>query len=306
MGEKAVGSGLFERLEQEARFWRELGLEAEIERWQHGNRFFYRCAARLAVTQETGDDGAEASLGLEAAEIVRVGIASAIYDTVLDEIEPLILLRSVTRLRPGYGAEEATRVANAARRIAQRLHADPFSERNRVMERILDYLLDFNLLLLDGFIHFRLKDYLDELMDCVRQAVDDLEVEKEREELVTLLKDFVQARPASVDTVHVLLGEDHSLRLLDQRGTPLSTGAFDDWEGVLGSGGHGGDVQPDIDELLISALITIAPGRIVCHRPIHARDIPMVVDVFTGRLDACPGCELCQGRAAPDARPRLT
>lgn len=291
VGEKTVGSGLVDRLEREVRLWRELGLEAELERIQRGNRFFYRCAV------SRGDQGEE--IGLDVAEIVRSSIAVAVNETILEEIEPLLLFRSISRLRPGYRHEEMARALQAARLIAKGLDADPASERNRVLERILDYLYDADLLLLDGFVRFRLKEYLDELTDCVRQAVDDIEVAKEREELVMLLKDFIHGRPAAVEIVHVLLGEDHSLRFVDQGGTPVEAGNLDEWYGALGD-----DIQVDMDELLITALVTIAPGRVVCHRPIHAGDIPMVVDVFAGRLDACPGCELCQGRAAPAGRPR--
>lgn len=297
MGEKTVGSGLYQRLEREVQFWRGLGLRAELERFQRGNRLFYRCSAPA---------GRERALAhLDAEEIVRASLAVAICETIFEDIEPVLLERCIAHLRPGYRFEETVKVASAARVIAHGLQADPYAERNRVLERIIDYLSEADVLMLDGFVRFRLKGYVDELMDCSRQAVDDFEVEKEREELVSLLKDFVATRPASVETVHVVLGKDRSLCLLDATGAPLETESLDDWRGVLGGGGHVDEPQADIDELLISALVTIAPGRVVCHRPIRIGDIPMVVDVFTGRLDTCSGCELCQGRAAPDARHRL-
>ena len=63
-------------------------------------------------------------------------------------------------------------------------------------------------------------------MDCVRQAVDDLEVEKEREELDPALKEFIQGRSSEVPVVHILPAGEERFRLVDQGGRPGRSGAF--------------------------------------------------------------------------------
>lgn len=291
VSEKASGSGLWPRLEREVRFLRELGLEADLERYESGSRLFYLCSV------SGGEHGV--GIGLDVAEIARASIAVAVNETVLEEIEPVLLNGLIARIRPGYRREEKAKVLNVAREIALRLGEDFLSERSRVFERVLDYLGEADLLQLDGFVRFRLKDYWDELADCVRQAVDDLEVEKEREELIALLREFVQGRSSQVPVVHILPAGNERFRLVDQGGLPVETDSLDGFQWELVDDG-----QIDMEELLITALVSIAPRRVVCHRPIDTRDIPMVADVFTGQLDACAGCELCRGSAVPGAGPR--
>lgn len=290
LGEQEHGSGLFPRLQREIYRLKEIGLDAAVDRCELGGRIFYRLAA------ERGDPAQELP---EAAELLRTSAALAVSETVLEEIEPLVLDEIVRKLRPAYPPEERAQVVGDARSLALRLVADVSSERNRVVERAAEYLDEQPLLLIDGFVRFRLKEYCDELADCVRQAIDDHEFEKERAEFISLLRDFVEGRPEGVQEVHVLPGDNERFRLVDPTGSPVETSYLDEFTWALVDEGH-----VDMEELLITTLVALAPGKVVCHRPIETRDVPMVHDVFRERLDYCAGCPLCQGPAAPSARPR--
>ena len=290
LGERQEGTGLFPRLEREARLLRDAGLNVTLDRKQLGDRLFYR----LEVYREDGAGDLP-----EVVELVRASAALAVSETVLEEFEPLLLDEILKRLRPAYPASERAHVLQQARAIVGRLEMDASSERSRVMERAVQHLNEENLLMIDGFVRFRLKEYHDELADCVRQAIDDHEFEKERAEFIALLRDFVDGRPQGVREIHVLPSENERFRLVDQSGFPVETSYLDDftWELV-------DDGQVDMEELLITTLVSLAPGKVVCHRPIETRDVPMVQDVFHDRLDYCAGCPMCQGPVAPTARPR--
>lgn len=290
VGERAGDSGLLQRLTREVGLLRELGLWVKLDRYELADRVFYRVLAGR-------EDGA--GLPPETVEIVRASVALAVSETVLQVMEPAILGQIVKELRPAYLPAERERVVESARAIAHRLDSDPVSERSRVLERAVEQLSETPLLLVDGFVRFRLKEYCDELADCARQAIDDHEFQKEREEFISLLRDFVDGRPQGVREVHVLPSGDERFCLVDQSGSPVETSYLDEFTWGLVDDG-----QVDMEELLITTLVSLAPGKVVCHRPLETRDVPMVQDVFHDRLDYCPGCPLCQDRAAPTARPR--
>lgn len=289
VGEPADHSGLWPRLEREARLLQELGLAVELTRCEEAGRAFYT----LEVRDDRGDAG-------DTAELLRVCVALAVSETVLQEIEPRVLEEIVQKMRPAFSRTERDQVLERARRLASGLEADASSERRRVMERAAAYLGEHSLLLVDGFVRFRLREYCDELMDCVRQAVDDHEFEKERIEFIALLKDFVDGRPEGVREVHVLPSENQPFRLVDPSGFPVETSYLHDFAWELADDG-----PVDMEELLIATLVSLAPGKVVCHRPIQTQDVPLVQGVFQDRIAYCSGCPLCQGPATPTARPRV-
>ena len=144
------------------------------------------------------------------------------------------------------------------------------------------YLGEHSLLLVDGFVRFRLREYCDELMDCVRQAVDDHEFEKERIEFIALLKDFVDGRPEGVREVHVLPSENQPFRLVDPSGFPVETSYLHDFAWELADDG-----PVDMEELLIATLVSLAPGKVAA----------------TGRSKPrmCRWCRACSRTGSPTA-----
>jgi hypothetical protein len=59
------------------------------------------------------------------------------------------------------------------------------------------------------------------------------------------------------------------------------------------------DNDVNYDDLLISALITIAPARIVLHFQDERNVIGTIQDVFIERVALCQGCSLCKPGAKP-------
>ena len=64
----------------------------------------------------------------------------------------------------------------------------PSSRKKQITEKIKEYLDKNDELILDGFINFRLKDYMLEIEGLVDDAVDDFLMEKEYLEFIRLLR----------------------------------------------------------------------------------------------------------------------
>ncbi|NLB17143.1 MAG: hypothetical protein GX825_00015, partial [Syntrophomonadaceae bacterium] len=143
---------------------------------------------------------------------------------------------------------------------------------------------------LEGLVNFRLRDYKREIRFAVDIANEDLKSEKQYNDFVKLLKYFVDNQPPRVFEVNVMLAENGLFNLWDERGEEINEDFIDFYQGDLISSGN------NLDDVLISILITIAPRRIVFHTVGSLPDIEpirIIRSVFKEKIYVCTGCERC-------------
>ncbi|WP_418790280.1 putative sporulation protein YtxC [Phosphitispora sp. TUW77] len=166
------------------------------------------------------------------------------------------------------------------------------SRKALVMQRLIEYLHTNERLIIEGFIRFRLKDYLQEIYNAADKAIDDFMLEKEYKEFIKLLKYFVEIQEPRLEIVQVLIQPSGYYKLLDGDNNNISSEYLD---GFLV---ETGESEINYEDLLISALITIAPSRVILHYKendiscLKATDT--IKSVFGDRVKFCDGCEICE------------
>ncbi|SFH35174.1 putative sporulation protein YtxC [Desulfotomaculum arcticum] len=170
---------------------------------------------------------------------------------------------------------------------------DKIKERYRlvILHKLTEYLSANNNLVIDGFIRFRLKDYIDQLYDVADQAVDDFLMEREYKEFIELLRYFVEIQEPKADLVNVVLQNDGVFKLYDEKNQPINSDYLRDFMIDL--------VENEInyEDLLISALITIAPREVKFHSgtgEMPSSIVNTIKSVFVGRVSKCSGCSICK------------
>ena len=129
-------------------------------------------------------------------------------------------------------------------------------------------------LMLEGFMRFRMKDYLEEWSRALALGVEDYIRKKEYTEFVEILRLFVNIRIPRVRKVHICVDGHGEYLLLDERLCLLKCT-------FLGK-------RIDKDDALLSALVNIAPLCIVVHnkdRFWDARILETIKDVFGKRVE---------------------
>ncbi len=129
-------------------------------------------------------------------------------------------------------------------------------------------------LMLEGFMRFRMKDYLEEWDRALALGVEDYIRKKEYTEFVEILRLFINIRIPRVRKVHVCVDGHGEYLLLDERLCLLKCT-------FLGK-------RIDKDDALLSALVNIAPLSIVVHnkdRFWDARILETIKDVFGKRVE---------------------
>lgn len=225
---------------------------------------------------------------------IKNAIANCIADIIVEEWEARLIRKIIRDNYFYYNEEEKQSILKKAKEI---LNPDSFSSyhrelrREKVMEKIQKYLDLHQDFVLEGFINFRLKEYQDELEQTVNSAVDEFMLEKEYLEFIRLLKYFVDIQEPRVDKVKIIFSKQEAFKLLDGEDKALK---HDCLEGLMAD-----LIENEInhDDLLISALITLAPREVELHleEGMGTGDtVKTIQNVFGKRVSKCPGCKLCR------------
>jgi putative sporulation protein YtxC len=162
--------------------------------------------------------------------------------------------------------------------------------RRAVLNKLLDYLTTADMIIIKGFIRFRLKDYLNELAEIVDKAVDSYLLEKDYFEFIRLLRQITETNDSKIDFIHVVFDQENIIKLFDKYGKAISSGLFEK------AGSEQGQEGVCYDDLLINLLILLVPKKIMFHSCGNVRTASvqkMIRDIFNGQLKECTGCDLC-------------
>ncbi|MDH7479933.1 MAG: putative sporulation protein YtxC, partial [Syntrophomonadaceae bacterium] len=182
---------------------------------------------------------------------------------------------------------------------ADRVSASPgtlSSRKGKILFKVLEYLNEYNQVVIDGLVRFRLKEYLNQLKEAMEMAVEEHLLEREYHEFIRLLQYFVEIQEPRVAQAHVMMHSGGTFRIFDANGNPVGNEYM---EGFLLDVV---DSSINYEDLLISALITIAPRQIIIHTAESGRltgAIDAIERVFGKKVATCNGCRECRKLLPP-------
>lgn len=231
-------------------------------------------------------------------------IAEILAEHIIKDWEEKLLWKKVLKLCRRYRPLEREAVFRKASHFLSHFNENEsinmlinFNRKNRITGRVLEHIKQSERIIVDGFIHFCLPDYLQEISCAVEIALEEFKNEKEYNEFIRLLKYFVNSQVPKTYEVNIMLGENGSFYFWDKNGDAVEEKYIDYYRDLCAD-------EISLDDMLISVLITIAPRRIVlhnvekCRRNKEALDI--IKKVFADRIHICPGCSSCLFREDRD------
>lgn len=164
-----------------------------------------------------------------------------------------------------------------------------FGRKNKIAHKIMDYIYNNDKLVIEGFINFCMHDYLSEIKFAVDIACEEVKNEKEYNEFIKLLRYFVDEQVPKVDEVNLLM--DNGLYYLwDGNGIDIEENYMQYYlDDILRN-------EINLDDIIISILITISPRKIILHNTDEARGkdmVEVIKNVFKERISICKGCKRC-------------
>ena len=158
---------------------------------------------------------------MESYKVLKAYISNALADYIIRQYEERLLLRIINSNFCYFNAIEKKEILSRALNIIRNEDKTfinslfQLRRRNVIVKRLMDYFDNSNSIILDGFVNFRLKEYIKDLEEVADKAVDDFLMDREYKEFIRLLRYFVDIQEPKIDTVHVMAGYDNKYMLLD-------------------------------------------------------------------------------------------
>ena len=229
-------------------------------------------------------------------EELTVHVSNALADYIIGQYEDRLVSRIVNSNYCYFNSVEKREIRNIAlgiiRNDDQNFLNSLFTirRRNVIVQKLLDYFESSNSMILDGFVNFRLKEYMKDLEEIVDKAVDEFLMEREYKEFIRLLKYFVEIQDPKFNVIHVIVGYDNKYILLDENRMEITNECIQEFINEISEG------EINYDDLLVSSLITLAPRKVVIHSMGQFKNkelLDTIKNVFSGRFSICTGCEIC-------------
>jgi len=165
------------------------------------------------------------------------------------------------------------------------------NRKNEILSKIIDCIKENEIININGFLTFRIKEFKHEIYSVVDKVIEEYMIKKEYDEFVKLLRYFVDIQESKIDEVNIIINGDGSYDITDKKGNNI----FELMTYGLKESNFTGIAN--IEDVIISGLITNAPQRVIIHGVERCRNnemIETIKNVFLDRLAFCDGCELCE------------
>lgn len=229
--------------------------------------------------------------------IFKYCVANALFEYIKFYEEPQLLRKIINYDYYYFNINERVKIQNKIKDYIERetnktidgnklIHKKKFE----IIQQFVDYLKTNAVININGFITFRLQDYILELQEIVGRAVEEFLMDKEYNEFIKLLKYFVEIQEAKIDTLNIVLEENSKYNLYDEYGNIVN----DEYLNMIEMEMDNNNIN--YEDLLISSLITIAPNKIFIHKIDNLTNIEIIqtiTRVFVDKVTICDNCQWC-------------
>lgn len=225
-------------------------------------------------------------------------VSGILAEFVLDHAEEGLLTQLIRRDKR-YNEEEIAEVLSYCKQIMNEEDAVPESmeehhgrsrRRKLLVQDLTGCMENQASLNLDGFLRFRIPRYSAELRDIMEYAADEFLMDQQYKEFISLLRYFVYIQESKIPAAHLMHKGGHEFMLLNEQMKPIDTEQLDTTFKVEFL-----DKDYNLEDLIVSTLITIAPERIYIHtREPELAVIKTISQIFEDRSEICEYCRLCK------------
>lgn len=166
---------------------------------------------------------------------------------------------------------------------------ESYIRKDSIMISCTQYFSNNKSAILDGFVNFRLNDYIKIIDYIVDLAVNKFVIDREYTEFIDLLKCYINSKDYGTDIVHLIYQNEESI-LLDEFKKVMD---LDD--SILNSK-YLSDITFSSNDYTLNTLLTLLPRKIYVHLIDEVQDefINTLKLVFDNRIYICNDCNICK------------
>ncbi|OPJ55767.1 putative sporulation protein YtxC [Alkalithermobacter paradoxus] len=186
-------------------------------------------------------------------ESCKTAICYQLTDMITDIVKNKILKKVVDRSYKDIYLNEINNIYEHSLQI--------FSEKevlikDMIFTRLQEYLSTNDYININGFLRFRLKDFVDYVIEISDRGLEKYLVERDYKEFIQLLKYFVEIQEEKEDILKIHIEKEGIFKLYDKYNRPLENNYTKDIISLALR------ENMNYEDFLISALITICPREI--------------------------------------------
>ncbi|MCI9365326.1 MAG: hypothetical protein HFJ54_01515, partial [Clostridia bacterium] len=153
---------------------------------------------------------------------------------------------------------------------------------------ISDYIKENKSIVLDGFVNFRIQDYMKNLDYAIDLSVNRFLIEKEYNEFVNILKLYISFTPFNSSCIHLIYCNNESI-LLDEEKNVIET------DDNTFKAKYLSDISFSSNDFALNTLLNLTPKKLVIHLVNGKEDefINTLKLIFENRFEICSECRIC-------------
>lgn len=154
-----------------------------------------------------------------------------------------------------------------------------------VYSPLKSFIKNNKVIVLEGFLNFRLREYITYLRELLQEAVNQFILDKEYIEFVNLLKGYVDSKVPNKESINLVYVNNEAI-LLSQDGCIIALDKFDSK--------YLSDITFSNNDYVLNTLVGLIPSKIYLHL-VSSKDnfIKTIELIFGDRVKYCNGCNLC-------------
>ena len=216
-------------------------------------------------------------------------ISSLLSFMIMDEFEDILMKRIIDKNYFYFDTLERNKILKNCYNILSDEYYAWFDKKfDALYNSLYSFISNNKVLLLDGFINFRLQAYTAILDDIVAESVNSYIIEKEYMEFISLLKLYINSQKNNSNIVHLIYNTSESILLDENKNLILNS------EEIFNAK-YLSDISFSANDYTLNSLLNLLPKKIYIHLIDNQMDefINTLQLIFENRVSICLNCEIC-------------
>ena len=216
-------------------------------------------------------------------------ISSLLSFIIMDEFEDMLMQRIINKNYFYFDALERNKILKNCYNILSDEYYAWFDKKfDALYNSLYSFISNNKVLLLDGFINFRLQAYTAILDDIISESVNNYIIEKEYMEFISMLKLYINSQKSNSNIVHLIYTTSESILLDENKNVILNS------EEIFNAK-YLSDISFSSNDYTLNSLLNLLPQKIYIHLIDNQIDefINTLQLIFEHRVSICLNCEIC-------------
>ena len=216
-------------------------------------------------------------------------ISNLLSFLIIDEFEDILMKRILDKNYFYFDTIERNKILKNCYNILSDEYYAWFDKKfDALYHALYTFISNNKVLILDGFINFRLQTYTAILDDIVSESVNNYIIEKEYMEFISLLKLYINSQKNNSNIVHLIYSASESVLLDENKNLILNS------EEIFNAK-YLSDISFSSNDYTLNSLLNLLPKKIYIHLIDNEIDefINTLQLIFETRVSICLNCEIC-------------